>query len=57
MNFRVEKRRFDEGNSSVIVEENRRFYAERAPKLPNSVCILGLAVQYATNLKWQAGAK
>ncbi|MDD3947770.1 MAG: hypothetical protein PHI19_08035 [Clostridia bacterium] len=28
MNFRVEKRRFDEGNSSVIVEENRRFYAE-----------------------------
>ncbi|MDD3947171.1 MAG: hypothetical protein PHI19_05890 [Clostridia bacterium] len=44
MNFRVEKRRFDEGNSSAIVEENRRFYAERAPKLSNSVCILGLAV-------------
>ncbi|MDD3947498.1 MAG: hypothetical protein PHI19_06630 [Clostridia bacterium] len=29
MDFRVEKRRFDEGNSSVIVEEIRRFYANR----------------------------
>ncbi|MDD3947318.1 MAG: hypothetical protein PHI19_05720 [Clostridia bacterium] len=42
MDFRVEKRRFDEGNSSAIIEEIRRFYAEKAPKLPNSVCILGL---------------
>ncbi|MDD3947288.1 MAG: hypothetical protein PHI19_05560 [Clostridia bacterium] len=57
MDFRVEKRRFDEGNSSAIVEENRRFYAEKTTKLPNSVCILGLAVQYAINPKWQAGAK
>ena len=29
MDFRVEKRRFDEGNSSAIVEENRLFYANR----------------------------
>ncbi|MDD3946486.1 MAG: hypothetical protein PHI19_01450 [Clostridia bacterium] len=48
MDFR-ENRRFDEVNSSAIVEENRR--------LPNNVCILGLAVQDATSPKWQAGAK
>ncbi|MDD3947162.1 MAG: hypothetical protein PHI19_04915 [Clostridia bacterium] len=36
MDFRVEKRRFDEGNSSAIIEENRRFYANRTVRFASS---------------------
>ncbi|MDD3946423.1 MAG: hypothetical protein PHI19_01135 [Clostridia bacterium] len=51
MDFRVEKCRFDEGNSSVIVEEIRRFYAEKAPKLPNSLAFWVWQLLYAANTK------